>query len=270
MSPPSRILLVDDDIDMVALLARHLRDAGFEVITSFDGAQALQEIDQADPAPDLCLVDRNLPGISGIDVLWKLRHRKADHPIPCILLSSDNDPEHRAQALNLGATDFVMKPFEPREILHRVARVLEEVRHNQGLPNPGDTSAAALAQLARPDMEGTLRSVNLSDLVQLFLLTSRTCEISLTRGPLAARICVERGEVVDARITSEPQMTADQAFLRASMWRAGHFHCRFGPVTGARRTQRSTAALLFDVSSAQTGHKDPGGNDSEELPGVPR
>ncbi|KQX30239.1 response regulator [Variovorax sp. Root434] len=120
----SRILLVEDGRDSAPLLLGHLQGAGHEVEQIEDGAAALERILSAPPA--LTLLDVVLPRIDGIQVLEKVRSH-GNHPI--IMLTARTQEADRLLALDLGADDYVCKPFSPREVVARIHTVLR--RHAQ-------------------------------------------------------------------------------------------------------------------------------------------
>jgi DNA-binding response OmpR family regulator len=121
-SPSRTVLVVDDEPGVVDVLARYLRDDAFTVVTAFDGPSAVELFEQH--RPDLVVLDVNLPGLSGTDVLRRLR---AIRDVPIIMLTGRVDEVDRVVGLELGADDYVGKPFSPREVVARVKTVLRRV-----------------------------------------------------------------------------------------------------------------------------------------------
>ena len=119
-----RILLVDDDRELTGMLQEYLGREGFEVTTSHDGAEALERLSQvrAEPALDLVVLDVMLPGRSGLDVLRALR--ATDSAPPVLMLTARGDDVDRIVGLELGADDYLPKPFNPRELVARIRAVL--------------------------------------------------------------------------------------------------------------------------------------------------
>ena len=116
---PSTILVVDDDKKITNLIAIYLKNEGYEVLTAYDGEEAL---DQAlSNQPDLVILDLMLPKLNGIEVCQILRD-KSD--IPIIMLTARSTEEDKLLGLNIGADDYVTKPFSPRELIARVSVVL--------------------------------------------------------------------------------------------------------------------------------------------------
>lgn len=116
---PERILVVDDEPMVREVVVAYLEREGFRVDEASDGAAALQQIDASQP--DLVVLDVMLPELDGFSVLTELR-RTGD--IPVILLTARTDEPDRVLGLELGADDYVVKPFSPRELVARVRSVL--------------------------------------------------------------------------------------------------------------------------------------------------
>ncbi len=126
VSPAARVLVVEDERDISALIAFHLTREGFRVQTVESGPEALQAA-YAD-RPDLVLLDVMLPGLSGYEVLAELRRRPDLGDVPVVMLTARREEQDRIRGLELGADDYLTKPFSPRELVLRVAAVLRRVR----------------------------------------------------------------------------------------------------------------------------------------------
>jgi DNA-binding response OmpR family regulator len=118
----SKVLVVDDEQNVREVLCAYLDRGGFEVTEAADGRAALQAI--SDHEPDLVLLDLMLPGIDGLSVLGEIRR---ENPIPVILLTALAEESDRVVGLEMGADDYVVKPFSPREVTARVKAVLKRV-----------------------------------------------------------------------------------------------------------------------------------------------
>nr|WP_147675737.1 response regulator transcription factor [Xanthomonas massiliensis] len=121
-----RLLVVDDDVDIRTLLAEQLGRAGYQVGTASDGAQMRQVLEREHV--DLIVLDLNLPGEDGLTLCRDLRARSAT---PVIMLTARSEPIDRVLGLEMGADDYLPKPFEPRELLARIRNVL---RRTEALP----------------------------------------------------------------------------------------------------------------------------------------
>jgi DNA-binding response OmpR family regulator len=120
---PARILVVDDDQTVAEIVARYLQREGFVVETAANGKVALQRA-LAEP-PDLVVLDLMLPGMDGLEVCRRLR---ALAPVPVIMLTARGQESDRVIGLELGADDYVGKPFSPKELVARVRAVLRRAR----------------------------------------------------------------------------------------------------------------------------------------------
>ncbi|HLQ34717.1 MAG TPA: response regulator transcription factor [Chloroflexota bacterium] len=122
-----RILVVDDDRDLVALITFTLTRGGLETIVAYDPAMAMQNIGK--DSPDLVLLDVNMGPWSGFDLLQQIRGRST---VPIIMLTGRDAEDDKVMALDLGADDYVVKPFSHRELLARVKANLR--RHKSDAP----------------------------------------------------------------------------------------------------------------------------------------
>jgi len=118
----NRVLVVDDEPKIVEVVGDYLRSAGFSVITAADGQGAVA-LARARP-PDLVVLDLGLPGLDGLDVARDLRRAS---PVPIIMLTARGAETDRVVGLELGADDYLVKPFSPRELVARVRAVLRRV-----------------------------------------------------------------------------------------------------------------------------------------------
>lgn len=130
----AKILVVDDERDAAELIEFNLKAAGYDVVTAADGAEALKKARMA--APDLILLDLMLPEIDGLQVCKILRRDPASAGIPIIMLTAKAAEIDRVLGLELGADDYVVKPFSPRELVLRVNNLLkrqegEEVKRDR-------------------------------------------------------------------------------------------------------------------------------------------
>ncbi|HXT92322.1 MAG TPA: response regulator, partial [Trebonia sp.] len=128
---PGRIVIVDDDPTVADVVGRYLVRDGHTVECVHDGHEALRRI--AEQQPDLVVLDLMLPGIDGLEVCRRLRER---WPIPVVMLTALGDETDRLAGFEIGADDYVTKPFSPRELVARLRAVL---RRTAGPPTDGRT-----------------------------------------------------------------------------------------------------------------------------------
>ena len=123
--PTDRVLVVDDEADIVALVAYHLAKSGYKVSTASTGAEALALARRE--RPSLIVLDLMLPGMSGFDVLGQLRASETTAETPVLMLTARREEGDRIKGLSLGADDYLTKPFSPQELVLRVAAILRRV-----------------------------------------------------------------------------------------------------------------------------------------------
>lgn len=119
---PQTVLVIDDERDLLDLIAHHLKAAGFDVLTAARGSEGARLA--VEKHPDLILLDIMLPDVQGTDVLRKLRQDAATASIPVIFLTARGEEVDRVVGFELGAEDYVVKPFSPRELILRVKALL--------------------------------------------------------------------------------------------------------------------------------------------------
>ena len=120
-----RILVVDDEPDITALVAYHLAKAGYRVSTAANGTDALKSA--REERPDVVVLDLMLPGLSGYEVLQELRKRDETRDVGVILLTARREEADRISGLSLGADDYLTKPFSPHELALRVAALIRRL-----------------------------------------------------------------------------------------------------------------------------------------------
>ena len=139
---PSRVLIVEDEPDIRDLLAFHLERDGYLIATAATGPEALHQA--ARERPDLIVLDLMLPGFDGREVCRRVRQDPATASVPVIMLTAKGDEVDRVVGLELGADDYVVKPFSPREFLARVRAVLRRARQSDAGPGPLSAGAITL------------------------------------------------------------------------------------------------------------------------------
>ena len=129
MIPPAtagvHVLVVDDEPDIVALVAYHLARAGYRVSTASSGDDALSLARRERPA--MIVLDLMLPGLSGYDVLQHLREHESTRDVAVLMLTARREEQDRIRGLSLGADDYLTKPFSPQELVLRVGAILRRV-----------------------------------------------------------------------------------------------------------------------------------------------
>jgi two-component system alkaline phosphatase synthesis response regulator PhoP len=142
------ILVVDDEPQIVQLVRDYLEHGGFKVLTAGDGSAALRTA--SSQRPDLVILDLGLPGMDGLDVTRSLRR---NGEVPIIMLTARTDESDKLVGLELGADDYVTKPFSPKELVARVRSVL---RRSEAARTPADVIRVADVELDVPRMRVTV------------------------------------------------------------------------------------------------------------------
>jgi two-component system, OmpR family, response regulator MtrA len=124
MSDQARVVVADDDVDILALVKAVLERSGHEVIAVTNGAQALASVQSHNP--DLAVLDISMPELDGLEVLRRLRADEDTHDLPVILLSAQAQEADVERGYATGASDYVKKPFSPRELAQRVETLLDQ------------------------------------------------------------------------------------------------------------------------------------------------
>ena len=120
----ARLLVVDDEPNIVELLSASLRYAGFEVVTAMNGAEAVSAVERH--RPDLVVLDVMLPDVDGFVVLRRLR--AGSYPLPVLFLTARDANDDKVTGLTLGGDDYVTKPFSLEEVIARIRAVLRRTR----------------------------------------------------------------------------------------------------------------------------------------------
>jgi two-component system, OmpR family, phosphate regulon response regulator PhoB len=123
---PAKILVVEDERDIAALISYHLTREGYRVRTAEGGDEALEAVTAE--RPDIVLLDLMLPGFSGYDVLAEMRRKPQLADVPIIVLTARREEADKIKGFELGADDYLTKPFSPRELVLRVAAVLRRAQ----------------------------------------------------------------------------------------------------------------------------------------------
>jgi two-component system, OmpR family, alkaline phosphatase synthesis response regulator PhoP len=169
------VLVVEDEPKILEVVCDYLADAGFSVATAIDGASALARA-RAEP-PDLVVLDLGLPGIDGLDVARELQRRG---PVPIIMLTARGAEVDRILGLELGADDYLVKPFSPRELVARVRAVLRRSAAGGGA---GD---AEVARVGDVEVDPGRRRVTVA---------GQAVELTATEFDLVAHLAAQPGRV---------------------------------------------------------------------------
>ena len=185
MDNPSTILIVDDDRDIRQLLADYLESNGYRALAAADGVAMWKILDES--RPDLIVLDLNLPGDDGLTLCRKLR---ATSSLPVIMLTARNEPLDRILGLEMGADDYLAKPFAPRELLARIRAVLR--RRSE---NATEAEASTVMRFGTLEIDRNARTVSVAG--ALADLTSYQFDLLVAMAERAGRV-LTRDQIMEA------------------------------------------------------------------------
>ena len=189
-----RLLLVDDDVELCEILTEYFSAEEFEVESVYDGARGLERARSGEHA--MMILDLLLPGLRGLDVLRQLR---AESNVPVLILTARGEDVDRILGLELGADDYLPKPFNSRELLARVRAILRRARPSEdtGRIDVGDVTLDPLARQAW--CEGRLLRLTTAEFVLLEALIRRPGQVQ-SRERLAEQVLGRRLSMFDRSI----------------------------------------------------------------------
>ncbi|MBL0848180.1 MULTISPECIES: response regulator transcription factor [Mammaliicoccus] len=155
-----KVLVVDDEQSIVTLLKYNIEQAGYQVIVAYDGVQALEMVNEE--KPDLLVLDVMLPEKDGIEVCKTIRSDK--NQVPILMLTAKDDEFDRVLGLELGADDYMTKPFSPREVVARVKAILRRVGQIETQNSDDDEDIILGSIRIRPDFFEVYRNDELLEL----------------------------------------------------------------------------------------------------------
>jgi DNA-binding response OmpR family regulator len=189
----ARILMIEDDHRLASMVRSYLADAGFEVAVADDAARGLRHLEKQ--AFDLVLLDLMLPDADGLDVCRRIR---SESRVPVIMVTARGDTTDRVVGLELGADDYLSKPFDPRELLARIRAVLRRREQGEG---------AAPLRFGRLEIDRDARRVRLD--AQDRPLTGRQFDLLVAMAERAGRV-LSRDQLIDL-VGADGGATIDRA-----------------------------------------------------------
>jgi DNA-binding response OmpR family regulator len=223
-----RILVADPQTRILERLSTALGGAGFVVATATNGIEAIGSC--LTRTPDVALIERDMPVVDGLHVLQEMGRHGELASVPVMMMSANATDLARLQAFQLGAADFIPKPFTVLEVILRARR----------------WARASQRDTERVVLRGTLAEVGLPTLLQMFEQERKSGTLSLTRDQLAAWIDFVDGRIVRAR-SSEADGNARDIVLKVLDWRHGYFELTAGvPTSGKIEVEDSVTHLLLE------------------------
>lgn len=187
----SRLLMIEDDARLAQMVQAYLGQSGFEVTHAADGETGLAQLPLVQP--ELVILDLMMPGIDGLEVCRRIRALNTDQArVPVLMLTAKGDPMDRIIGLELGADDYLPKPFEPRELLARVRAVLRRRADGGGAAAVRSTPVLRFGSL---EIDRDARSVTVGD--QVAELTSYQFDLLVAMAERAGRV-LTRDQIMEA------------------------------------------------------------------------
>ncbi|MCU0722868.1 MAG: response regulator [Planctomycetes bacterium] len=231
MSEPEhgkKILVVDDSETIRTLLKGELAKRGYAVHTAENGSEGLKKA--VDLGPDLIISDINMPEVDGWEFCWLVRKNEKIRHIPVIFLTDRDEVSDRVRGLEIGAEDYITKPFQVNELVNRMETVMR--RRRTAAAGPGGQTT----------LMGQLNQFNLPDLLQNINMLSKSGALEIRRNNLA-RIVVQGGEVFNAEIGP---LRGKKAFYRMLTWKDGIFEFKEFLPNIAKAFHENTIKLILD------------------------
>lgn len=172
VAPHSRILIIEDDKDIVELVRYNLEKESFQVLACGDGASGLAQIRKS--PPDLLVLDLMLPRLSGLEICKEIRRDNKLNRLPILMLTARGDEADRVVGLELGADDYVTKPFSPRELVARVRALLRRLEWPSEEAQPLIVGLLRIDPVSyRAESEGKQLALSTLEFRLLYYLASR-------------------------------------------------------------------------------------------------
>jgi DNA-binding response OmpR family regulator len=224
-----RIVVADPQTRVLERLSTALGSAGFSVATATNGMEALGAC--LSRTPDVALLERDMPVVDGLHVLQEMGRHAQLASVPVMLMSETATDLARLQAFQLGAADFIPKPFTALEVILR-ARRWARVGHSEA---------------ARIVLRGALADTGLTTLLQMFEQDKKTGQLSVTRDESVAWIDFVDGRIVRARSSEVEDGDAREVLMRVLDWKQGYFELAGGtPTLGKPELTQSVTHLLLE------------------------
>ena len=225
----NKILIIDDDPFQHEVLGDYLELAGYEPLHAGTGEEGLAMLEKH--RPDLVLLDIQMPGLDGFQTLSEIRKKAANRNVAVLFLTALDRQHLKIKGLELGADDFIVKPFDKSELLARINAVLRRSVRHRSLDGV---------------MEGDISDVGLAELLQSMELGFKTATITI--GELDARILLKDGDLLEVRMG---RFIGDEALLRIMLIDRGFFSIQFNELPDdAPDVPGKITSALMNVSNS--------------------
>ena len=228
---PQRILIADDDAKLLALLTSSLKKSGFETTEALDGEAALEQVKHK--KPDLILADITMPKIDGFELCKLIRENPETADIPFIFLTAKGELNDRVKGLNLGADDYISKPFHISEVTARIKAILQRSAMAASEPEPE----------VETDLKGNLQQMSLAEILQTLGMARKSGGLKIVNRSLVGKIYFDSGDIVQASLG---KYKSEEAVYRILAWDEGYFEFDSNDKTDKAAISTNTNSLLME------------------------
>lgn len=227
------VLIVEDEVDIQELVSYHLKQEGYSVVQALDGRQALEQVKAS--APDLVVLDLMLPELSGLEVLKTIRYSWGMTSLPVLIASARTEESDIVMGLEIGADDYITKPFSPKVLLARIKALLRRAQdqkvtsENKEKEDSGiiKTSGGLTMDISRYwcEYQGTKLNLTATEFAILHLLAGRTGRV-FTRNQIISTIkgddypVTERS--IDVQVASVRRKLGEGGSALRTVWGIGY------------------------------------------------
>ena len=230
-----RILIVEDEPGMIELLTVALEDEGYSISIANNGQQGLKKVDEE--SPDLIISDVMMPDMNGYDFCQQLRENPKTAAIPFIFLTAKKDVSDRVRGLNLGADDYISKPFHVVEVVARIKTLMQRVKRAR------PTQAQATISEPEAAFAGDLEKMSIGEVVQTIALTRKNGRLLVVNTGRRGEVYFQEGMVTYADVDRKK---GEEAVYRLLAWKNGQFKFDSGVAAKTRNLQKSAEGLLME------------------------
>lgn len=231
-----RILIVEDEPGMIELLSVALEDEGFIISIANNGQQGLQKVETEDP--DLIISDVMMPDMNGYEFCQQLRDNPKTATIPFIFLTAKKDVSDRVRGLNLGADDYISKPFHVVEVVARIKTLMQRVQRSRSA-----APQATAAPETEADFSGDLEKISIGEVVQTIALTKKNGRLVVTNGNRHGKVYFREGIVTYSEVDRKK---GEEAVYRLLSWKNGQFRFEVGAEAKTQNVQKTAEGLLME------------------------
>lgn len=231
-----RILIVEDEPGMIELLTVALEDEGYVISIANNGEQGLKKVEEEEP--DLIISDVMMPDMNGYDFCEQLRANPKTASIPFIFLTAKKDVSDRVRGLNLGADDYISKPFHVVEVVARIKTLMQRVKRTRVAayqPAPMTETDAAFS--------GDLEKISIGEVIQTIALTRKNGSLIVVNNGKRGEVNFREGIVTYADVDRKK---GEEAVYRLLSWKNGQFKFDVGVVEKTQNVRKTAEGLLME------------------------